>query len=127
MLALLLAGSLFAASQEARTPPPAASIVVPVDSFSDALALDLALNAAGSGLDLISTDWALQHGCHEANPLGQRVEGRVALKMGSAAVRGVVAYYLRRSGHKTGANIWRYTGLVVDLGVTASNVKCGTK
>ena len=100
---------------------------IPIDNFADSLVTDIALNALGSGADLLSTDYALQHGCKEGNPLAPRPEGRTALKMGAAAVRGSAAFWLRRHGHKRFADVFRYLGLGVDLLVTANNVKCGIK
>ncbi len=98
--------SLWEASYQDRPAP--AAIVVPVERFSDALATDLALNGLGTGLDLMSTDWAINRGCVEGNRLAPRVEGRVALKVGAAALRGSVAYWLRRRGHKLAADVWRW-------------------
>lgn len=122
MLSLVLAASLWQAAQTVPLP-----VTVPIEKFSDALAVDLALNAVGTGLDLISTDWAISRGCKEGNPLAPRVEGRVALKVGAAALRGSVAYFLRRRGHKRFADVWRWAGFGTDLLITGNNVACGTR
>ena len=126
MLASLLAVSLWVASQEPR-PGGFAAPVSPLERIADPLATDLALIGLGSGFDLLSTDYALHNSssrCVEGNPIGQRVEGRVALKIGGAAIRGSVAYYLRRHGHKTTADVFRWAGLALDGGVTAHNLAC---
>ena len=128
MIPFLLASSLWLAASDAGTRPASAqAIMVPVEKFADGLATDLALNALGTGLDLISTDFAINRGCVEANPLAPRVEGRVALKMGGAALRGTVAYWLRRKGHKTAADIFRWVGLATDLVITGNNAVCGLR
>lgn len=128
MLSLLLASSLWLAGSEAGARPDAAqAVVVPVEKIADGLATDLALNALGTGLDLLSTDFALHRGCVEGNPLAPRVEGRVALKMGGAAMTGAASYWLRRKGHKRAADVLRYARLAVDLGLTVNNVACGLK
>lgn len=121
MLSLLLAASLWTASQNV----PAPAVIVPVEKIADSLAVDLTTNAIGTGLDLISTDWAINKGCIESNPLAPRVEGRIALKIGASAIRGAVSYWLRRSGHKTVADVWRYAGLATDLVITGNNIYCG--
>lgn len=108
-------------------PPPAQVVSVPVDKFSDALATDLAMIGLGTGADLLSTDYFLNQSngrCIEANPIGQRVEGRIALKIGAAALRGSAAYFLRRRGHRKVANVVRWLGVAVDGGVTANNFAC---
>lgn len=100
---------------------------VPIEKIADPLATDLALIGLGTGADLLSTDYFLNHSkgaCVEVNPLGQRPEGRVALKIGAAALRGSAAYFLRRRGHRKIANVVRWLGLAVDGGVTASNLAC---
>lgn len=121
----VLAMSLWAASQEPRTPPVA--LVVPVETIADPLAVDLALIGAGTGLDLITTDYALSRGCVEANPLIPRVEGRVAMKMGAGALRGAIAYWLRRRGHSKVAGVLRWFGAAADFGISVNNVVCGVR
>lgn len=128
--ALLLSSSLWLAAQAER---PAsndafqAPLVVPVEKISDALAIDYAFIGGGTGADLLSTDYYLNNSngrCVEMNPRGQRVEGRVALKIGAASLRAVAAYFLRRYGHRNWANGLRWFGLAVDAGVTANNLAC---
>ncbi len=123
---LALAASLWLASQEPR-PLPAQAVQIPIEKIANPLATDLVLNGLGMGADLITTDYALNHGCYEANPLAPRVEGRVALKMGVGAIRGAVAYWLRRSGHKRGADVFRWVGLAVDMGISVNNVACASR
>ena len=123
MIPVLLASSLWIAAQAAPLP----KVTVPVEKIADGLATDLALNAAGTGLDLLSTDWAINRGCVEGNPLGRRVEGRIGLKVGAAALRGSVSYWLRRRGHRAAANVWRWAGFGTDLLITGNNIKCGLK
>lgn len=123
MLSVILA-SLWLAAQEPRTPPPV-YVVVPVEKIADRLAGDLAWDGAGLSADLLSTSWALQHGCVEANPLGQTVEARIALKIGLGTARGLVAYWLRRAGHNTHADVWRWVGVGADAFITGSNIYCG--
>lgn len=104
--------------------PESAFEPIPVEKIADSVALDLALNGFGTGLDLISTDYAVNNGCVEGNPLAPRVEGRIALKIGLAAFRGSVGYWLRRHGHKTTADVFRWAGLATDLFITGHNLAC---
>lgn len=124
MLSLILSASLWAASQEARV-PSVQYVIVPVEKIADRLAGDLTWNGAGLSADLLSTSWALQHGCVEANPNGQTVEARIALKIGLGTARGLVAYLLRRSGHSTYADVWRWVGVGADAFVVGNNIYCG--
>jgi len=129
MIPLLLASSLWIASQNPPQPSgevfQAPPVSVPIEKISDALATDLALIGLGTGADLISTDWAINRGCVEGNPLVPRPEGRIALKSGGASIRGVLAYWLRRKGHRSIANVFRWAGFGTDLLITGNNVKCG--
>lgn len=127
LLALALASSLWVSAQEAGARAPSSAVIVPVEKIADGLAVDLAFNAFGTGFDLISTDWAVNHGCVEGNPLAPRVEGRVALKIGVSALRGSIAYWARRHGHKKFADIFRWSGFATDLLITGNNVACGIR
>ena len=127
---VLLAGSLWSASMSPREVPAQAVTITPIEKIADPLATDLALIALGTGLDLLSTDYNIHKSggkCVEANPLGQRPEGRVALKIGAGAIRGVGAYWLRRGGHRRAANIARWLGVAVDGGLVINNMWCGSK
>lgn len=119
-----LAKCFDAAGKQVLTPQ---KTVVPIEGFADSLAVDLVANAAGSGLDLLSSQYAFDRGCREGNWLGTGPDGRTALKMGAAAIRGAVAYVLRRKGHKKAGDVWRYAGLGTDLLITGSNIRCGRK
>ena len=124
MLSLLLSASLWVASQEART-PPVQYVIVPIEKVADRLVGDIVWNGAGFSSDLLSTSWALQHGCVEANPNGQTVEARIALKVGLSSARLLVSYWLRRTGHRTYADVWRWVGVGADAFITGNNIYCG--
>lgn len=132
MLAAILLASLWAAAADAGSRSDAQdlfapTVTVPVERFMDALAVDLVVNAAGLSADLLSTDRKINQGCREGNPLAPRVEGRIALKIGLSALRGSVSYLLRRTGHRTLANVWRWAGGVTDASITTWNLlqDCG--
>ena len=126
MMAPILAASLWLASQEPRTPPPQ-YVIVPIERIADRFAGDAAWNGAGLSGDLLSTSWALQHGCAEANPNGQTVEARLALKIGLSTTRLLVSYWLRRTGHRTYADVWRWAGVGADAFIVGNNFVCGMR
>lgn len=125
MLSLVLAASLWSASMQERVAPPQAYVTVPVERISDAVAVDLVFIGVGTALDLISTDRAINRGCVEGNPLVPRVEGRIGVKIGAAAIRASGAYLLRRTGHGGTAGVLRWLGAAWDGGVTVNNELCG--
>ena len=125
---LALASSLWFASADAGARPlPPGALIVPVEKISDSVATDIALNVFGTSLDLGSTDWAINRGCVEGNPLLPRVEGRIAGKLALAGFRGTISYVLRRTGHKTAADIFRWAGLATDIAITTNNIVCGKR
>lgn len=126
---LALASSLWFAAADAGARPlsPGAVYYVPVEKISDSLATDIVLNVFGTSLDLGSTDWAIHRGCVEGNQLIPRVESRVAGKLALTGFRGTVSYVLRRKGHKTAADIFRWAGLATDVALMTNNIVCGIK
>lgn len=124
MLALALSSSLWLSAQAAGDRPDVPQLVAPVESIADAVALDLVMIGVGTGSDLIATDLCLNKGGRELNPLGQRSDGRIGLKIGAAFIRGGVAYALRRTRHRTTANVFRWLGAAWDGGVTVHNGVC---
>jgi len=129
LTSLLLASSLWVAAQEAGAKAPASAVVVsvPIEKISNSRATDFLFNGIGTGADLISTDWAINKGCVEGNPLVPRPEGRIGLKIGAMTIRASASYLLRRSGHKTTADIFRWAGFATDVLITGNNVACGLR
>lgn len=122
MILPILAASLWLASQADR-PLPVEYKIVKVDKFADGLAVDLGVNGLGMSADLISTKLAIDSGkCREGNPVVEA--GGIGVKIALSTVRAIGSYLLRSRGHKTYADIWRWSGLAADLGITASNLSC---
>lgn len=142
MLALVLAASLWTASQEAGSRPSAicdlASIgcvegkgmPVAVEKIADDYGRDLAWLIGGNAADLYSTAWALHRcggSCGEGNPLGPTAEARVALKMATAASTGLTLWKLRRDGHNRTATIVRWASVAVNAALVANNTRHAIK
>lgn len=126
---LALASSLWFAGADAgaRPLPPGAMVTSSNIKLADSLVADVAINIFGTSMDLGSTDWAISRGCVEANPLIQRVEGRVAGKLALSGFRLTMSYLLRSRGHKKAADIFRWTGFATDVALTANNIACGIR
>lgn len=129
LTALALASSLWfaAADAGARAIPSDAFVAVPVEKISDSIATDIALNVFGTSLDLYTGDWAFARGCIEGNFLLPRPESRAAGKLALAGFRGTISYVLRRKGHKTAADVFRWAGLATDLAISTNNIVCGKR
>ena len=99
MLSLLLAASLFTASQEPRT-SEASSVVVPVERVADKFAGDMTWIIATHAGDLAWTGIALERcngACVEGNPIGFNPEARMAMKIAGTAAMGLTIRKLRRA------------------------------
>ena len=118
------AESLWHMAQTAGDRSDVPQLVAPVEVIADAVAIDLVMIGVGTGADFVMTDLCLNKGGRELNPLGQRSDGRIGLKIGAAFLRGGVAYALRRTGHKGTANVFRWLGAAWDGGVTVHNAQC---
>lgn len=126
MLTLALATSLYAASLNPPQPKEVAPLYpVRVEKIANPLATDLAFIGVGLSLDLYTTSGGIRRGCYEANPLGPDAEARVALKIGTATLRASTAFVLRRYGRHKAANVLRYVGGAVDVGLAVNNYRCG--
>lgn len=100
------------------------NLVQPVEKFLDKFAVDMFFVGLGAAADLISGDIAFHHGCREGHVLAPGPDGRTGLKVGSAILRGAVAYWMRRHNKHQAATVFRWTGFAVDTGVTINNSVC---
>jgi hypothetical protein len=82
-----------------------ASLVTPPEPRKNELPRDLAWLAGGATVDLVGTEFGLARnpGAYEMNPLGQTTGKRMAVKLGSIVVVGLVCRELRKDGHDKAA------------------------
>jgi hypothetical protein len=92
-------------------------------------AADAVVLSVGAGLDLASTQYALDRcqTCYEANPLMRDPGARYALKVASTAAAVWVCYELRRTGHHKAATTLRWALFAALVGVATNNYLQATR
>ncbi len=104
-------------------PPPEAP---PSEGRLRAAAIDAAWIGGAGALDLWTTEYALDHGAHEAHPIMRGgLPARVGVKLAMTGVGVAWADHLRRKGDRRGARLVRWGLVGLQIGFAAWNLRAG--
>lgn len=125
MIALLLAGSLYAAAASAGDRPlPQTAYEIHQAEVEQGSNRDAVWLITTGFADTYSTAIALDRcpSCYEANGILPNGEARIALKAATTAVAWAALRDIRQQGHKRRADRIRWAMVAFNVGLTANNI-----